>query len=89
VAHVDHVGEARAEEVVLLRRTWAVLHRGAEIAGFRLKSYEILQAEATKNSDFRHQIRRFDVVQAELSSVDDFVPELARALSKRCGLQRV
>ena len=49
VALIDQVDQARAEQVILFRRARAVLHLHTEIAGFSMKSYKTLQAEASKN----------------------------------------
>ena len=49
VALIDHVDQSRAEQVILFGQARAVLHLDTEIAGFSMKSYKTLRAEARKN----------------------------------------
>ena len=67
VPPVDHVDQTRAQQVILFQRARAMLHGRTEIAGFRWKSCETLQAMARKTATFQRKINGMGVVQGEPS----------------------
>ncbi|MGY9049919.1 MAG: hypothetical protein ACKVKF_23485, partial [Rhodobacterales bacterium] len=65
-AHVDHVDQSGAEEVILFLRTRTVLHGRIQTAEISIGFYEFLQFEARKISDLSPLFSYMAVVQAEL-----------------------
>ena len=63
---INQVDQTRAEQVILFRWARAVLHLHTEIAGFAMKSYKTLQAEARKTVTVQCKIAGMEGVQGEL-----------------------
>ena len=69
MTRIDHVDQSWAQQVILFRRAFAMLHWRTQIARFLWRSYKTLQAEARKTAVFQCKINRIGVVQSELLNV--------------------
>ncbi|WP_206169728.1 hypothetical protein [Tropicibacter alexandrii] len=64
MAHVDHIDEARPQQIVLFRGAVAVLHGGSpKLQGLCRKFYENLRRKANEITPFSRQISNLNIVQ--------------------------